>query len=99
MLDLHQIALALGGEVAGGQVKAPGPGHSPTDHSLSVKLDNNAPDGFVVYSFAPGDDAIACKDYVRKKLGLPDFTPRKKSGNGASKPYSEITARYVYRDA
>jgi hypothetical protein len=72
MLTLQQIARALGGEVVGGQVKVPGPGHSPKDRSLSVKPVVSAPDGFVVHSFA-GDDPIACKDYVRAKLGLPSW--------------------------
>jgi putative DNA primase/helicase len=70
MLTLQQLARALGGDISGNQVLAPGPGHSPKDRSLSIKPEQSAPDGFVVYSFA-GDDAIRCKDYVRTKLGLP----------------------------
>jgi AAA domain len=77
--SLRTLAKALGGEVNGGQVLAPGPGHSATDRSLSVKLDSNAPDGFVVHSFA-GDDPIACKDYVRNKAGLEAF--KANGGNG-----------------
>ena len=82
MMDLKAIARALGGEVSSGQVKAPGPGHSAADRSLSIKIDANAPDGFIVHSFA-GDDPITCKDYVRSKLGLPTFKP-----NGGGKPNS-----------
>ena len=52
----RKMAELLGGEVRGGQVRAPGPGHSAGDRSLSVMLDASAPDGFVVNSFA-GDDA------------------------------------------
>jgi hypothetical protein len=44
-LTLSQIAHALGGEVRGNQVLAPGPGHSSKDRSLSIKLDPNAPGG------------------------------------------------------
>jgi hypothetical protein len=73
-LDLHSLARALGGKVSNGQVLAPGPGHSADDQSLSVKIDPAAPDGFVVHSFA-GEDAIALKDYVRSKAGLPAFKP------------------------
>jgi hypothetical protein len=54
------------------EVRAPGPNHSPTDCSLSVKFDASAPDGFVVFSFAD-DDPIRCRDYVREKLGLPPW--------------------------
>ena len=74
ILDLRYLARAVGGEVVGNQVRAPGPGHSAKDRSLSITLDAGAPDGFVVHSFA-GDDAIACKDYVREKAGLPAFKP------------------------
>jgi hypothetical protein len=71
-MNLQYVAQALGGEVKSGQVSAPGPGHSPADRSLSVKIDAGAPDGFVVHSFA-NDDPITCKDHVRTKLGLPSF--------------------------
>src|SRR5262245_66600453 len=76
--DLQSLARALGGEVSSAQVLAPGPGHSAVDRSLSVALDPNAPDGFIVNSFA-GDDPIRCKDYVREKAGLPTFKPSSKS--------------------
>jgi putative DNA primase/helicase len=68
--DARAIARALGGEVAGQQVLAPGPGHSRLDRSLSIRIDPGAPDGFLCYSFA-GDDPIVCKNYVRQRLGLP----------------------------
>src|SRR5215831_8122180 len=76
---LQTIAKLLGGEVAGGEVRAPGPGHSSNDRSLCVRLNPNAPDGFIVFSHA-GDDPIVCKDYVRPKIGLPDFAPKQKNG-------------------
>jgi AAA domain len=86
---LQALAAALGGEVSNGQVLAPGPGHSPDDRSLAVKLGGN--DGFVVHSFAD-DDAIVCRDYVRQKAGLGAFKP---NGNGRRKSMSadELIAR------
>ncbi len=69
--DLHALARALGGEVSGRQVLAPGPGHSPRDRSLSVLVDADAPEGFVVYSHS-GDDPLACRDHVRAAAGLPE---------------------------
>jgi 5S rRNA maturation endonuclease (ribonuclease M5) len=93
-LDLRAAARALGGEIRGGEVLAPGPGHSAADRSLSIKLDGAAPEGFILHSFA-GDDPIVCRDYVRGKLGLPDLQP-KKSGNGKAR--SPVTASYIYRD-
>ncbi len=70
MTALGAIARVLGGEVAGGQVLAPGPAHKPRDRSLSVRLSATAPNGFIVYSHC-GDDWTVCADYVRQKLGLP----------------------------
>src|SRR6516225_4424731 len=92
--SINKIAQLLGGEVTGEEVLAPGPGHSAQDRSLAIKLDGAAPDGFVVHSFA-GDDAIACRDHVRKKLGLPEFEPKKKRANGGAKPFSPTIAKYV----
>jgi predicted P-loop ATPase len=77
--SLRAIAEALGGDVNGRSALAPGPGHSAGDRSLSVTPDTNAPDGFLVNSFS-GDDPIACKDYVRAKLGMPAFTPQAPAG-------------------
>ena len=74
MHDLRAIARALGGEVSGRQVLAPGPGHSARDRSVSIKLDPNAPGGMLVNSFA-GDDWQTCRDHVRSKLGLPQWQP------------------------
>jgi putative DNA primase/helicase len=73
-MNLHAIAAALGGEVRGLQVLAPGPGHSFRDRSLAVRLDQTAPDGFITYSHA-GDDWRACRDHVRTMLGLPPWEP------------------------
>lgn len=69
-LSLPEIARALGGQIRGNRVVAPGPGHSRRDRSLSIRL-AEATDGFVVTSFA-GDDWAACRDYVATQLGLPD---------------------------
>jgi hypothetical protein len=74
LLDLRSIARALGGEISGRQILAPGPGHSRGDRSLSVRIEPEAPDGFLVHSFA-GDDPIICKNYIRRQLGLPEWEP------------------------
>jgi putative DNA primase/helicase len=107
--NLQSLARALGGEVNGDQVLAPGPGHSTKDRSLSVKIDVAAPDGFIVNSFA-GDDAIMCKDYVRSKAGITPFKPngtRKPAFNigkiiaaqsTGTKPQGTIVATYDYTD-
>ena len=57
---LAKIAEVLGGDAGRFDVLAPGPGHSSADRSLAVRPDENAPDGYLVHSFA-GDDAVACK--------------------------------------
>ncbi len=87
-LTLEQIAGALGGEINGEQVRAPGPGHSIKDRSLVITIDGAAPGGFVVHSFA-GDDWKICKDYITEKLGL-----RVASAGGHQSPF--ITAEYIY---
>jgi len=67
--DLRSIARALGGEVVGREVLAPGPNHSRRDRSLSVRLSPAAPSGFIVFSHAD-DDWRDCHAYVAEKLGL-----------------------------
>ncbi len=74
-MNAREIARKLGGEVFGGDtILCPGPGHSPKDRSLSVKLIPTAPDEFLVHSHA-GDDWRECRDYVRERLGLPRWEP------------------------
>jgi len=73
--SIHEAAKALGGEVVGGGILAPGPHHSAADRSLSVRLDAAAPDGFIINSFA-GDDWQPAKDHVRARLGLPSWQPQ-----------------------
>jgi hypothetical protein len=68
-LDPRAVARALGGEVSGCNVQAPGPGHSARDRSLSIKIDPATPEGFLVNSFA-GNDPMVCRDHVRAALGL-----------------------------
>ena len=67
--SLHEVARALGGEVHGGQVLAPGPGHGQKDRSLRVKLSPTSPLGFITHSFA-NDDWQICRDHVTDRLGL-----------------------------
>jgi putative DNA primase/helicase len=67
--DLRAIARALGGEVVGRQVLAPGPGHSRQDRSLSVTISATAPEGFLAFSHA-GDDFAECRDHVKDALGI-----------------------------
>jgi Toprim domain len=73
MIDIRAIARAMGGAVAGrNSVSCPGPGHSPRDRSLSVTF--GAGGDFVVFSHA-GDAWDVCKDYVRERLGWPEWQP------------------------
>src|SRR5215204_4747592 len=73
-LDPRAIARALDGEAHGFTITAPGPGHSAADRSMSVKIDQDAPNGFLVHSFA-GDNPIACRDHVRLRACLDPFKP------------------------
>jgi hypothetical protein len=93
--SLEEIARALGGEISAGQVLAPGPGHSPQDRSLAIKMSDT---GYVVHSFA-GDDPIQCKDYVRDKLGMPRWQPSRGNGHDAGFHRDPVVASYIYKDA
>jgi hypothetical protein len=104
-ISLQQLAAGLGGEIVGNQVLAPGPGHSSDDRSLAILPRHAAPGGMLTHSFA-GDDALLCKDYVRRRLGLPSpkpqradnisrtDCPRKKIAKAGSTP-----ATYIYQRA
>jgi putative DNA primase/helicase len=74
---LRQMARALDGELIGGQILCPGPGHSPRDRSLSVRLSASEPNGFIAFSHC-GDDWRTCRDHVRARLGLGSgYAPRR----------------------
>jgi hypothetical protein len=66
-MNLRDIARALGGEVSGRQVLAPGPGHSPGDRSLAVRPSGSAPDGLLLFSHS-GDDWRLCREHLRERL-------------------------------
>ncbi len=75
-LDLRTIARRLGGEVSGKHALVPGPGHSPGDRSLSIRLSHQSPTGWITYSYA-GDRFDVCRDYVAARLGIaPDAWKR-----------------------
>jgi putative DNA primase/helicase len=64
------ITTIMGGDVTGpDSCNVPGPGHSKSDRSLSVRINRADPLGFTVYSFA-GDNWQICRDYVATALGL-----------------------------
>jgi putative DNA primase/helicase len=67
-VNLRDIARALGGDVSGRQVLAPGPGHSSRDRSLAVRPSTSVPDGWLVFSHC-GDDWRLCREHVRERLG------------------------------
>ena len=86
MLDtLQRIAHALGGEVSGRQILAPGPGHSPHDRSLAVRPALGAPDALLIFSHS-GDDWRTCRDYVFGRLGIARRTTAEARSTGSRKP-------------
>jgi hypothetical protein len=98
IVNAKALAAALGGEVSGGQIRAPGPGHSASDRSMSVRLDSSAPNGFVVNSFG-GNDAMACRDYVREKMGLPAWTPNRGEFDFRLGNLGRPSGTWTYHDA
>lgn len=90
MWSLAQLRSALGGDIAGGGVVCPGPGHSHKDRSLSVRPSATAESGFVVFSHSPRDDMGTCRDHVRRLLGLEEWQP---SGDSAEAIVHRMQAR------
>jgi putative DNA primase/helicase len=90
--DLVALRNALGGEISGGQVFCPGPGHSRKDRSLAVRPKEGG--GFLVHSFA-NDDWPSCDAYVRSRLGCGQWQP---GLNGhAAQPRQSEEADYAKR--
>lgn len=85
MITLDRLQKALGGDVAGAQLLAPGPGHSAQDRSLAIRPAGDNVDGFVVHSHA-GDDWRMCRDYVAERLGTG-------SRRAADRPPARVSAK------
>jgi hypothetical protein len=73
-LSLQLIAKTFGGEVSGQNVLIPGPGHSPKDRSLSVKLAPDRELGIEWHSYA-GDAPRDVLRYLAGRLGLEAKVP------------------------
>lgn len=93
----REIAKALGGEVSGGHVLAPGPGHSRLDRSMRVFLDAAAPDGFTATSFA-GDDWRNCRDYIKGRLGIANDMPRRPQTAQSSRSFTAAKSSRTSHD-
>lgn len=94
MIDIHSAAKILGGQKNGAErVLCPGPGHGKLDRSLSVKFNSKYPEGFVAHSFS-GDPWQDCRDYVRERLGLPQW----EKSEPQTQPVFEA-AKFDYEDA
>jgi putative DNA primase/helicase len=99
MLDLRSLAHALGGDVARGQVLAPGPGHSPQDRSMAVKPSTDSPDGWVVFSHA-GDGWRECREHVRHcLLGTQIPAPRSRYRNSDTSEDGGERAREIWQES
>jgi AAA domain len=91
--SIEEIARIFGGDVHGNgsnrHALIPGPGHSASDRSLSVKTGSSHPRGLLTHSFA-GDSANDCRDHIFSGLGLPAFSKSKQQtpskSNGGRKP-------------
>ena len=88
MSHLDTMARRLNGDVASRarlQIACPGPGHSPRDRSLSVFVDPNSPDGFMVHCHAPGDDWREARDHVKARLGITDYSQARRDHSRTSR--------------
>lgn len=69
MIDIRTIVSVLGGDVTGRySANVPGPGHSPNDRSLSIKVSSRS--GQIIVCSHAGDDWRVCKDHVLERVGL-----------------------------
>lgn len=98
-IDPATLARALGGDLSGNNITAPGPNNIDrrNDRSMSITVDPNAPDGFVVHSHSAKNTDIECKDYVRRLAGLPDYAPPAREPE-KPKPKATVVCHYVYED-
>lgn len=98
-LNAAQVAAVLGGDVNGNNVTAPGPNNHDKrkDRSMSITIDPYAPDGFLVHSHSEKNTDMECKEYVRAKLGLPEWKPEK--SNLPPPPKPKVVCHYIYQDA
>jgi len=81
--DLRELARALGGEIVGNQVLAPGPGCSPRNRSMSILLSATSPVGFIAHSFR-GQPWPELRDHICSRLGTspnPSRRPRRPPQN------------------
>lgn len=99
VLDPSHVARVLGGDLSGNNITAPGPNNVDRrgDRSMSVTIDPNAPDGFVVHSHSAKNTDLECKDYVRRMLGIPNYQPPAREPE-KPKPPASVVCHYIYED-
>lgn len=97
MLSLPALAKAMNGRIVGSTVRCPGPGHSKFDDSLVITPSDNQ-DGFTVFSHA-GDDFRECKDMVRERLGLADFSGGRRHVDPAEQARRELALKTLNENA
>ena len=91
--DIRHAAAVLGGEVVGrDSIACPGPGHSPRDRSLSIRI--IAGDEFVCHSHA-GDDWQLCRDHVKARLGWTDKLAQVGPVSRRRPPEADLTAKQL----
>lgn len=98
-IDPSTLARILGGDHSGNNVTAPGPNNIDrrNDRSMSVTIDPNAPEGFVVHSHSAKNTDMECRDYVRRLAGLPEWKPTPREPD-KPKPKPSVVCHYVYED-
>lgn len=94
MTRAEAITRAKGGDWHGSYGLIPGPGHSASDRSMSVK--DNGLDDVLLHSFA-GDDWRPVKDELRKAGALADAKPRKTSAPPITYFYRYADGREAFR--
>lgn len=99
-INPSHLAAVLGGDVNGNHVSAPGPNNvdKRNDRSMSITVDPDAPDGFLVHSYSGKNSDMECKEYVRSKLGLPEWKPEKSDRMHPLMTKATVVCHYEYQD-
>ena len=70
MLSLDEIKGAFGGTIKGERVRIPAIGRPTSDRSVSISLDGEAPNGYLLHCYRTGDDPIKHRRMIDNKFGL-----------------------------
>ncbi|MCP1540138.1 AAA family ATPase [Methylorubrum extorquens] len=82
-ITCESIKGAFGGSINGAQVRIPAIGRPPTDRTVSIRPDPQAPNGYLLHCFRPEDDPIQHRQMVDREFDL-EWSPRQDADRARS---------------